>query len=252
MSRKKKIRQGVDVSDDLRYQSYQRYLKLQGLSIATIKSYRRAFRLAMLHFGDRLDDVDREDLGRYFDQRLATKSMATVSIDVSALKFYFRHVTQKPWNGDGLVKTPRAQKLPDIVTIEEVQRIIDGTRCLSYRVFYFTVYSLGLRLSEGLKLESKDIDAHRARVHIRQSKGRKDRLVPLPPLTLSVLRRFWSVHRNEQLIFPSRVGGLQCSAVTDKSLDSSGVQKALRRVCEDVGIKKTLLHTAFDTATPLI
>jgi len=175
--------------------------------------------------------------------------MATVSIDVFALKFYFSHVLHKLWQGDGLVKAPRAQKLPDIVTIDEVQRIIDGTRCLSYRVFYFTIYSLGLRLTEGLNLQGKDIDAQRARVHIRQGKGRKDRLVPLPPLTLSVLRRFWSVHRNDQLIFPSRVGGLQCSAVTDKPLDSSGVQKSLHRVCEDVGIKKTSHRTACVTVT---
>jgi len=252
MSRRKKKLQGADVSNDVRYQAYQRHLKLQGLSAATIESYKRAFRLALLHFGDRLDEIGRENLGHYFEERLAKKSMATVSVDVFAMKFYFRHVLQKPWDGDGLVKAPRAQKLPDIVTLEEVQRIIDGTRCLSYRVFYFTIYSLGLRLTEGLKLEGKDIDAQRGRVHIRLSKGRKDRLVPLPPLTLSVLRRFWSIHRNEQLIFPSRVGGLQCSAVTAKPLDSSGVQKALHRVCEDVGIKKTSHRTAYVTATPPI
>lgn len=252
MNCKKRKLVGADVTDDKRYQKYQRHLTLQGFSPATINSYKRAFRVALLHFGEKIDCAGREELGRYFEQRLKEKSVATVSIDVFALKFYFCHVLQKPWKGDGLVKAPKVQKLPDIVTIEEVQRIISGTDCVSYKVFYFTIYSMGLRLTEGLKLQTNDIDAQRARVHVRQSKGRKDRLVPLSPTTLNVLRRFWLIHRNPRLIFPSRVGGLRCSALTDKPLDSSGLQKALHRVCEDVGIKKTLLPTAYDTVMPRI
>jgi len=249
MSRKKPILKGKDVSGDTRYQSYQRHLKLQGLSPATIQSYKRAFRLALQHFCDHLDDVTREDLSDYFEHRLSEKSMATVSIDAAAIKFYFVHVIGKPWHGEKLLKVPRSQKLPDIVTIDEVQSIVDGTTCVSYRVFFFTLYSLGMRLSEGLRLQTKDLDAERGRVHVRNSKGRKDRLVPLPPQTLRLLRRFWRIHRNERLIFPSRAGGLACSAVTDKHLDSSGIQKALHRVCEDVGIKKTSRPTAYATAT---
>lgn len=251
MSKRKRKLLGADVSDDKRYQKYQRHLTLQGYSQATVSSYQRAFRIALQHFGDLLDGVNREQLGDYFERRLKEKSVATVSIDVFALKFYFSHVLCKPWEGAGLLKAPRAQKLPDIVTVEEMQRIIDGTRCLSYRAFYFTIYSMGLRLGEGLRLQGKDIDAQRGRIHVRQGKGRKDRLVPLPPATLKVLRRFWRIHRNPHLIFPSRIGGLRHSAVTDKPLDSSGVQKALHRVCEDLGIKKTLHRTVSGTAMQL-
>ena len=250
MSRKKSTLKGVDVSDDKRYLAYQRHLKLKGLSKATIQSYQRAFRLALQHFDSSLDTATREDLSRYFDYRLAEKSMSTVVIDAAALKFYFLHVVEKPWRGERLLKAPRVQRLPDIVSVDEVQRIINGTTCVSYRVFYFTLYSLGLRLTEGLRLQVKDIDAERGRVHVRNSKGRKDRMVPLPPKTVSVLRRFWSIHRNRQLIFPSRAGGLACAASTLKHLDSSGVQKALHRVCEDVGIKKTSPLTVCATVTP--
>ena len=238
-----------DLTHDKRYQKLQRHLKLQSMAPATVQSYCRAVREAILHFGDRLDALTREDLSNYFEKRLSARSASTVSIDVCALKFYTRYVLQKPWLGDGLFKKPRGQRLPDIVTVDEVQQIIDATRCLSYRMFYFTVYSMGLRLGEGLRLQTQDIDAARGRVHIRQSKGRKDRLVPLPPVTLDLLRRFWSAHRNPKLLFPSRAGGLSCSAVTVKPLDSSGVQKALRRVCEDIGVKKTSPPTACATAT---
>lgn len=242
----------TDLRHDKRYQKLQRHLKLQSMAPATIKSYSGSIRAALLYFGDRLDSLTREDLSDYFDARLSTRSASAVNIDMCALKFYTRYVLQRPWLGDGLFKAPRAQRLPDIITVEEVQQIVDGTRCLSYRIFYFTLYSLGLRLSEGLTLQVQDIDAVRRRVHIRQSKNRKDRLVPLPGVTLDLLRRFWAVHRNPKLLFPSRAGGLACSAVTDKPLDGSGVQKALRRVCEGIGIKKTSPLTAFGTVTPLI
>jgi len=83
--------------------------------------------------------------------------------------------------------------LPDIVTTEEAKQLFMATFTLSYRVFYFTIYSLGLRLGEGLRLEVGDIDASRKRIHIRNAKGNKDRLVPLPDVTLQMLRRFWQI-----------------------------------------------------------
>lgn len=249
---KRKKLKGPDLRSDKRYQAYQRHLKLQGLSDATIESYKRAFRESMHHFGDGLDSIDRDQLSTFFTSRLAHKSESSVSIDYYSLKFYYRYVLQAPWHGDGLFKIRKSQRLPDIVTVEEMQQIIDGTNCVSYRVFYFTIYSLGLRLSEGLKLQIKDIDSQRNRVHVRRSKGRKDRFVPLSAQTLNVLRRFWALHKNQSLLFPSRAGGLSCSAATKKPLDAGGVQKALHRVCEDVGVKKTLRPTVCVIATPLI
>ena len=103
----------------------------------------------------------------------------------------------------------KTQRLPDIVTPDEAKRLFMATRVLSFRVFFFTLYSLGLRLGEGLRLQVGDIDAGYRRVHIRNSKGNKDRFVPLPDTTLNLLRRFWQVHRNSVLLFPNRRGGVK-------------------------------------------
>jgi hypothetical protein len=74
--------------------------------------------------------------------RLSTHSSSSVIIDECALKFYARYVLQVPWVSDGLLKVPRSQKLPDIVSVDEVQGIIDNTRCLSYsRVVSLTANS---------------------------------------------------------------------------------------------------------------
>ena len=74
------------------------------------------------------------------------------------------------WTAPDLIKPPKRQRLPDMVNIALAPRIFAGTRVLSYRVFLFTLYSLGLRLGEGLRLQVGDIDAARARVHVRLCK----------------------------------------------------------------------------------
>jgi len=103
-------------------------------------------------------------------------------LDLYGLKFFYRDVLHKPWENVDLVKPPKAVRLPDIVTIDEASRLFQTTHELSYKVFYFTVYSLGLRLGEGLRLEVGDIDAQRHRVHIWDSKGNKDRFLLLQNL----------------------------------------------------------------------
>ena len=148
------------------------------------------------------------------------------------------------------IKPPKVQRLPDIVTLEEAQRLFSATRTLSYRVFYFTVYSMGLRLSEGLALKVGDIDATRKRVHVRDSKGNRDRFVPLPEATLSVLRRFWQTHRHPELLFPNRHGGLKAAQQARTPLDRGGVQSTLRQVAIDCGLKKRSHRTAFATVMP--
>jgi len=75
-----------------------------------------------------------------------------------------------------------------------------------------------------------------------------NRFVPLSDTTLTVLRRFWSVHRNPVLLFPNRKGGLKGSATATTPLDRGGVQVTIHKVAADCGIKKTLHRTAFGTA----
>jgi integrase len=111
---------------------------------------------------------------------------------------------------------------------------------------------LGLRLGEGLRLTVADIDAVRQRVHIRDAKGNKDRLVPLPVATLVCLRRFWQVHRNPVLLFPNRHGGLKSAHLSTTPLDRGCVQATLRQVAQDCGIKKRFRRTVCVTATLLI
>jgi integrase/recombinase XerD len=212
------------------YQTHLKHLKLKGLQPKTIGAYARAMRRIGAYFDHQVDDLSEPPLTDYFTDLLESHSWSAVKLDLYGLKFFYAHVLHKPWVNVNLVKPPKAQRLPDIVTVEQAGRWFAATRIRSYRVFYFTAYSLGLRLGEGVRLQVGDIDAARQRVPMRDAKGNKDRLVPLPEVTRDLLRRFWQVHRNPVLLFPNRHGGLKgaCSA-------ACGIKKgSLRTACVTV------------------
>jgi site-specific recombinase XerD len=220
------------------YERHLRHLRLKGLQPKTIEAYSRAIRRIGAYFDHQIEDLSEQQLTDYFTDLLDSHSWSAVKLDLYGLKFYYIHVLNKRWVNVDLIKPPKARRLPDIVTVEEAGRLFMATRTLSYRVFYFTAYSLGLRLGEGLRLQVGDIDAARQRVHIRDSKGHKDRLVPLPQATLDLLRRFWQVHRNPVLLFPNRQGGLKGAGSATTPLDRGGVQTTLHKAVAACGIKK--------------
>ena len=230
------------------YQSHLKHLKLKGLQPKTVEAYSRAIRRIGDYFDHRIDDLTEAQLTDYFSDLVASHSWSTVKLDLYGLKFYYAHVLRQPWVAPGLIKPPKSLRLPDIVTVEEAQRLFAATRVVSYRVFYFTLYSLGLRLGEGLRLQVGDIDAVRARVHVRDAKGNRDRFVPLPQATHTVLRRFWSVHRHPVLLFPNRHCGLKGAASAKTPMDEGGVQRTLHQVIKTCGLKKRSRRTVCATA----
>ena len=234
------------------YDSHLKHLRLKGLQPKTIEAYARAIRRIGAYFDHEIEDLSEQQLTDYFSDLLDSHSWSAVKLDLYGLKFFYAHVLHRPWVNVALIKPPKAQRLPDILTVAEAESVFEATRTLSYRVFYFTTYSLGLRLGEGLRLQVGDIDAARQRVHIRDSKGNKDRLVPLAQTTLNVLRRFWQVHRNPVLLFPNRHGGLKGAAQATTPLDRGGVQNTLHKVVAACGIKKRSHRTVFATAMQLI
>jgi len=230
------------------YQTHLKHLKLKGLRPKTIEAYSRAIRRIGAYFDYQINDLSERQLTDYFTDLLESHSWSAVKLDLYGLKFYYQHVLHKPWENIDLIKPPKAQRLPNIVTIEQADHLIMSTLKRSYRVFFFTLYSLGLRLGEGLRLEVGDIDAIRQRIHVRDAKGNKDRLVPLPDATLWVLRRFWSLHRNPVLLFPNRHGGMEAAHRATTPLDRGGVQATLRKVAAECGLKKRSLRIAYVTA----
>lgn len=232
------------------YESHLRHLELKGLQPKTIDAYARGVRRIGEYFSYQVDALGADDLAEYFTELKASHSWSGVKLDLYGWKFFTEHVLRQPWAMPDFIRPPKASRLPDIVSVEQAQALFDATRVLSYRVLFFTLYSLGLRLGEGLALTVADIDAQRMRVHVRDAKGNRDRLVPLPQRTLAVLRAFWRVHRHPRLLFPNRAAGLRGARSAASALDRGGVQRALRQVATQCGLKKRSPPTACATATP--
>ena len=185
------------------YQRHLRLLKLQGKSQKTIDAYSRAVRRISEHFDCCPDQLSLEQREKYFSKLVELRSWSTVKVDRLGLQFFWKHVLKKDWQWIKIIKPPKIHTIPDILTLIEIENLIGATRKLRYRVFLLTTYSMGLRLEEALSLQVGDIDAARKKVHIRRGKGHKNRLVPLPDLTLQALRALWVKHRHPNLIFPN-------------------------------------------------
>ena len=113
-----------------------------------------------------------------------------------------------------------------------------------YRVCLTTIYAVGLRISEGTGLQVSHIDSARMQLHLRLSKGNKDRRVPLPDAILQQLREFWVTHGNPVWIFPSRSTGGRIVPNATRSMSSAGVANAFKAALNDSDISKAAtVHT---------
>ncbi|MEC6907137.1 site-specific integrase [Photobacterium piscicola] len=219
---------------DYLYEQHVTHLTLQGKRPATIDGYSRALRRITHHLDKSPNTLTTNDLKRYYAQLIKTHSWSTVRIDRNGLQFFFKHVLQRDWEWLNIVKPPQVKTLPDILTPAEVSHLINSTKQLRYQVFFLTLYSLGLRLGEGLDLAVGDIDSHRMLVHIRNGKGGKDRFIPIPRRTLYALRYYWQTHKNSRYLFPSQFN------VNHTVMDRGGIQKAMKAVIKSCGINKSI------------
>jgi site-specific recombinase XerD len=212
-------------------------LKRQGKAASTIDVYARAVRRVAERFDCCPDNLTEAQLEAHFDALVESHSWSTVKIDRNGLQFFYEHVLKRDWRWIKIVKPPQIRRLPDILTIKEIERLINGTRELRYQTFILVAFSMGLRLGEVLQLQVGDIDKERMKVHVRCGKGAKDRMVTLPQLPLEALRRYWKTHRHARLLFPNgRTGEERREAKT--MMDRGGIQKSLKAIAKSCGIRK--------------
>jgi integrase/recombinase XerD len=216
-------------------------MQLRGLAEKTQEAYLRAVRQLAEYYGKSPDQINEEELRQYFlylkNEKKASRSACTIAL--CGLKFFFERTLQREWVTFDLVRPPKSKKLPVVLSREEVRRVLAGLRRFHYQVCLTTIYSCGLRLQECLQLQVADIDGDRLLIHIRQSKGAKDRCVPLPVATLTLLRRQWQTHRHPQWLFPARR-----SPQATRPMQARSVQRAFKAALANSGIqKKATVHT---------
>ena len=223
------------------YQATIDALLINGKQERTAQTYAREVRLFCKWLKRQPFEATEDDLRNFIlyrrnDCKLSASSMRIL---IAGMRFFFEHVIPREWKILDTLKAPASEKkIRVIYTRQEVWRIIQHINTPSNQAFFHTLYSCGLRVGEAINLTIHDIDKTRGRIHIRNTKGRHDRFVPMPSNTYQLLCTYYRTHHNPLLIFP-RLGQTQKEAPTTKDpvrLDT--VQQALKRALKASGLYK--------------
>jgi site-specific recombinase XerD len=216
-------------------------MQLHGYSPKTQSCYVGAVVALARHYRKSPDLVTEEQLRQYFLHLTLEKKVArtTATIALCGIKFFFQNTLQRNWTCFKLLRPARSQKLPVVLSREEVQKILACVRTPIYRVCLTTIYACALRLNEGCCLQIEDLDTARMLLRVA-GKGNKQRFVPLAQKTLDQLRQLWPSHRSPVWLFPAvtRHGFKYSVAHNLGPIDRSTLQRAFRRALQKSGVPK--------------
>ena len=222
-------------------------LQLSGKGERTQQAYVREVRLLAQFYGQSPHLLSEQELQHYFLHRKNVDGLAPASMRIcySGIRFFYHHVLQRDRHTLSLIRAQTAHRLPAVLSVEEVRRLLTSATPLHNQVYFTTVYSLGLRLHEALSLQVADIDGQRLQVHVHRGKGAKDRYVPLPEETLALLRTYWKTHRHKTWLFPATGRNQKHSPTATSPMSRASVQGAFRKAKHRAGITKTgvAIHT---------
>jgi integrase/recombinase XerD len=128
----------------------------------------------------------------------------TINSAVSALRFFFRVTLNRPEMCRHLTMVRQSQKLPTVLSKEEVLQLLEAAPGVKYKAALSVAYGAGLRVSEVANLKVSDIDSKRMLIRVEQGKGKKDRHAMLSPQLLAILQDYWWVARPRVWLFPGR------------------------------------------------
>jgi site-specific recombinase XerD len=172
-------------------------MRLRDFRPRTQEGYSAAVRQFMDRTDRKPEDLTDEDVRSYFLYLREEKKLApsTINVAVHALRFFFIHTLQRDWSVFDILHVHKPRMLPVVMSPKEVRSVLAVVRHPVRRMALTTIYALGLRLNEGLGLETGHIDGPRLMVWVRDGKGARDRGVPLPRPLLTRLRQYWKTER---------------------------------------------------------
>jgi site-specific recombinase XerD len=210
-------------------------LQRRNYSSTTIRAYLFAVKDFATYFGKRPDLLRQEHLRQYQLHLLNERKLTVDTIvgRIAALRFFFVRVLRRRYREIDLVYPKRPERLPVILSEEEVARLIESAATSYHRVILMTLYGAGLRREELCRLKVTDVDSRRMVLHVRQGKGRKDRDITLSPRLLEVLRDYWKWRKPKTYLFPS-----YHSKRREQPISSRTVYYAVCEAARRAGIQK--------------
>jgi len=179
-------------------------MELRRFAPSTQEVYLRALKQLTEYLGHSPVDATKEELRSYAHYLLTARdiSVSTVGSAISGLRFFYGAVLGRGWVMDAVPPRKKPRRLPEVLSKEEVARVLAGARNLKHRTMLMTAYAAGLRAGEIVKLRPEDIEAERQLIRVRRGKGEKDRYTILSPRLYKELRWYWNHYRPGVWLFP--------------------------------------------------
>jgi len=211
-------------------------LQRRNYAQTTVQNYVHAVEGFAKHFHTAPDQLNQEHLRQYQAYLLGERKLEprTAKLHASALRFFFVKTLKRPYLLEDILYPKVPRRLPIILTVEEVERLIDSAHNLMHRTMLMTLYSTGMRNCEMRHLQVQDIDSKSMLIHIQHGKGGRDRYVPLSSKLLETLRAYWRWMKPKNWLFPGTVDGWRA----DKPITPKVVWDAIQSAAKRAGIEK--------------
>jgi len=204
-------------------------LKIRNYSPKTVKSYSYALREYFAFKKDRFEDLDVENIKKFLLRKQKTKvSPQTINLYLNAIKFFYREIVKSP-EKVSLKFAKKIKKLPVILSRNEIEKIISDISNAKHKLLLALSYGAGLRVSEVVNLKIKDIDFEELTIHIKQAKGKKDRITIFPEKLKGSMQNLIAGKDKNDFVFASERGGKlttrTAQKVFEKSLKGAEIKK---------------------------
>ncbi len=214
------------------------WMRSRRYSESTIGTYTDSMQTFLRYFSDKpISEICNDDL-IHFNNEYIIKNKFSASFQnqiVNAVKLFFRSIENKSLQPELIHRPKNPKLLPNVLSKEEVKRILNAHGNIKHKAMLSLIYSCGLRCGELLRLTANDIDNKRSIVIIRQSKGRKDRIAPLSSKIIEILREYYTIYKPQNYLFEGQVKGTM--------YDERSLQQVLKQALEKSGItKQVTLH----------
>ena len=210
-------------------------MQVRNLALNTQTCYVQQVSLFARHFNKSPEQLGPGDIRAYQVYLTNERKLApgSILIAVAALRFLYKVSLKKDWSFEDVIPPPKKpQKLPIVLSPEEVLQFLGSVGSMKHRAILTTCYAAGLRISEAVRLKPTDIDSHRMVIRVEQGKGQKDRYVMLSPLLLDTLRSYWRAVRPKGWLFEGDVPG--------QPINRSSVELACQKAHRLSGIRKPI------------
>lgn len=223
----------------LHIQQFIEEMQFRNYSARSIENYSSVLSNLDRTFNIALDEITIEQFKKYLHQQITVKgvSVSYVNQSISAFKIFQVSILSREWEPLKIQRPRREKKLPIILSVNEVERLIVATKNVKHKAILMLAYSSGLRKMELIQMKPSAIDSERMQVHVVQGKGKKDRYTLLSPKVLELLRFYYKNERPKTFLFEAQ--GNKGKALADRTIDA-----IIKKSSQKAGIKKDIsFHT---------